>query len=424
MRFLLLNQFFVPDLAPTGRLLADVAGEIAARGHSVTVICARAAYADSGGLASARAGLQSRASIRVLHTPCFPFARRPAARLLSYVSFYLGALWHSLFASGCDVVVTMTTPPLLCLIGTLLKKLRGVRHYIWEMDLYPDLAIALGVLSPRSALARILGGLARYCRRHADGVIVLGPCMRDRVVVQGVPPARVHTVENWADGAFIRPRPFPPLPLVVLYSGNLGLAHDIDTIGAAMDELKADERFRFVFAGGGARRAALEEFCRRKAIANATWMPYQDWERLPAHLSTCHIGLVTQTPASLGALVPGKIHALMAAGRPLLFIGPREATAARIIERFACGWQVDPGDASGLVALLRLLAASPHLAVDAGLRARRAFIENYDLPLGVSSILEIVGPHPERERQSGQPISIETPCTRRCSWGSPLLPSR
>jgi glycosyltransferase involved in cell wall biosynthesis len=392
MRFLFLNQFFPPDFAPTGQLLGDVVAEIAERGHLATVIAARAAYAGVSGDAGERAA----AGIRILRTRCLPFGHGRAARLLSYASFYAGALWRS-FGCECDAVVTMTTPPLLSLAGTLLKKLRGVRHYIWEMDLYPEVAVALGVLDGRSVLTRVLARLANYSRRNADGVIVLGPCMRDRVIVTGVPAARVHIAENWADGAAVRPRPFPPADrLVVMYSGNLGLAHETATIAAAMEALGEDDRFHFVFAGGGARRAELEEFCRLRAMTNVTWRSYEAWDSLGAHLSACHIGLVTQTPASLGTLVPGKIYALMAAGRPLLYIGPRAATAARIVERFQCGWQIDAGDAEGLVALLRRLAAEPWRIAEAGARARAAFVTNYDLPAAVSTVLGAMGLAPAR----------------------------
>jgi colanic acid biosynthesis glycosyl transferase WcaI len=377
VKVLLMNQFFAPSPAPTGQLLADVAREIAARGHSATVVCATAA--------------PSTASVRILHTPCTRFSRGCRGRLLSYASFYLGALWRGLCASGTDVVVTMTTPPLLCLIGTLLKGLRGVRHYIWEMDVYPDIAEAVGVLAPGSVLTRAIGALADYSRRKADGVIALGPCMRERLIARSVPAGRIRTVENWADGALIRPRPFPPPePFVLLYSGNLGLAHDADTIAAAMDRLKDDARFRFVFAGGGSRRAALETFCRSRGISNTLWMPYQSQEDLSAHLAACHVGLVTQAPASFGAVVPSKLYALMAGGRPVLFIGPRQATPALVIEKFRCGWQIDPGDSSALTDLLRLLAASPQLAQEAGVRAREAFVARYDLPVGVSGILDAI----------------------------------
>jgi colanic acid biosynthesis glycosyl transferase WcaI len=376
MRVLLMNQFFPPGVAPTGQLLADVARELAARGHSVRVVC--------GGGAPPAAG------VRILRVPATCFTRGRAGRLLSYASFYLGALWHGLWAPQVDLVVTLTTPPLLCLIGTLLAKLRGARHTIWEMDVYPDIAEAAGVLRQGSLVARAVGVLADYSRRNAAAVIALGPCMRERLLARGVPHVRVAA--NWADGARIRPRPFPPFePLTVLYSGNLGLAHDSETIAAAMDRLKDDSRFRFVFAGGGGRRAALQTFCRSREIPTVRWMPYRNSEDLPAHLADCHIGLVTQTVESLGAVVPSKVYALMAAARPILFIGPRQATPARVIEEFGCGWQIDPGDPEALAVLLRLLAASPQLIEEAGARARKAFAAHFDLPAGVARILEILG---------------------------------
>jgi glycosyltransferase involved in cell wall biosynthesis len=203
--------------------------------------------------------------------------------------------------------------------------------------------------------------------------------MRERLIARGVPANRIRIVENWADGALIRPRPFPaPEPLVLLYSGNLGLAHDIDTLAGAVDRLKDDHRFRFVFAGSA-------------RIAGALWAPYQDKEDLSSHLAACHVGLVTQTPRSLGAVVPSKLYALMAAGRPVLFIGPRQATVAGVIERCRCGWQIDPGDSTALTKLLALLAASPQLVKEAGVRARAGFLEHYDLPRGVGGILAVLG---------------------------------
>jgi colanic acid biosynthesis glycosyl transferase WcaI len=392
MRLLLFNQFFAPDPAPTGQYLADVASEAAAHGHAVSVVCSRTAYAGSGSATSRLAG------VRVFETPCVRFGHGVVARLLSYASFYLGALWHGLFSPHADAVLTLTTPPMLSLIGTILKKLRGSRHYIWEMDVYPDVAVALGVLSPRSLLTRALGIVADYCRRHADGIVVLGPCVRERLIRHGLSPGKIEVVENWADGVFIRPRPFPPLdPLVLLYSGNLGLAHDTETLGAAMAQLKDDARFRFLFAGGGPRRQALETFCRIRSLANTAWMPYQEHESLPDHFAACHIGLVTQVPSSLGTVVPSKIYALMAAGRPVLFIGPSQATPAILIEKYRCGWHIEPGDADGAAGLLRLLAASPQLILDAGARAREAFVAHYDLPSGVAGILRVLGVTRTRE---------------------------
>lgn len=386
MRYLLLNQFFAPDPAPTGQLLADLARELAARGHSVTVICSRTSYAAP----HSPAVLPHAPSLSIVFTPSPPFGRTLPARLLSYLSFYLGALWHGLRLPRPDVVITLTTPPLLATVGTILKKFRNTRHYVWEMDVYPDIAVALGVLSPRSLLTRAISAIADRCRRQADGVIVLGPCMRGRLLAHGI-GANVHVAENWADGAQIRPAPLPPSGhFTVLYSGNLGLAHDTASISAAMERLKDDSRFRFVFAGGGRRRPALERFCRKAGIGNAAFTGYAASAQLSSHLAACHIGLVTQTTASLGAVVPSKVYALMAAGRPILYIGPRKSTAAGILEKFHCGWQVDPGDSGSVIQLLDMLAMHPEVVARAGARARAAFEARYDRPAALRRILDVL----------------------------------
>lgn len=387
---LLLNQFYPPDAAPTGRLAADLVRHLAAQGHPVTVVCGRSRYE------RAKAALaiepEAHPRVRIVRLPNLPFARNAPARLLSYFSYFAGAMLYSLWARRPTVVLTLTTPPLLSLVGTLLKKLRGARHYIWEMDSYPDVTTDVGALRAGSWLARVLTAIGDYSHRQADGVIALGPCMQERLISHGLPPSKIHVAENWADGNLIQPTSPPPDGcFTVLYSGNLGLVHEIDTICAAMDRLNGDQRFRFVFAGAGPRRPALEDFCRAHAIRTARFLPYQPSTGLGEHFGACHVGLVTQNPACLGSIVPSKIYSVMAAARPILFIGPRAATPARILERYQCGWQIDPGDVEALASLLRLLVADPELLRQAGLRARQAFLQHYDLPVGVARICFILG---------------------------------
>ena len=260
------------------------------------------------------------------------------------------------------------------------------------MDLYPDIAVDLGVLHPRSWLTRLIGASLDASRRRADGIVALGESMRRRLVLRGIPDANIHVAENWADGREIRPLPFPaPSPLRILYSGNLGLAHDLDTVRGAIHHFRSDPRFHFDFAGAGAQRPAFESFCRAQLIANVSFTGYRPRHDLARALAACHIGLVTQKPATLGSVVPSKTYGLMAAGRPILYIGPRDATPATIIARYHCGWQIDPGDTATLIALLDHLAASPNLIRDAGAKARDAFLQHYDLPIGVARICSILG---------------------------------
>ena len=381
MRILVLNQFFWPDTAPTGALAADVVRALAARGHRVTVLCARNRYAQISSAAQAPPA-------EIVRVACPRYSRRAGGRLLSWTSFLLAAAWRSLRLPPPDVVLAMTTPPGLSRIGLLLKRRYGARLWIWEMDLYPDVAAATGTLAPASRLYRAADRILTAARRQADGILALGECMKERLVAKGVDPARIVVAENWADAEEIQPRPFPVLPpLKLLYSGNLGLAHDTETIFEAIRRLGGAAPIQFRFAGDGALRAAFEGRCRASGLGCVSFEPYCERERLAASLADCHIGLVTLRPACAGTVVPSKLYPLLAAGRPVLFIGPEESTAARLIERHGCGWVVRPGRPDAAAALLCKLAAEPQRIFEAGARGRRALEQHYDVRLGVARIV-------------------------------------
>ncbi len=397
MKILLLNQFFWPDSAATSQLLTDLARGLAEQGHTVYAISA------DGGYAVSAAG--SPPPVEIHRVKALPFARGKIGRVLSYLSFYVSAAVRGLTLPRPDLVLTLTTPPLLSLLGNLISALRGSRHFIWEMDVYPDVAIDLNYFKAGGLADRITGLLADFSRRHADGIIALGECMKDRLVRRGIDPQRISIAHNWADAAAIHPldRPGNPRQLVLLYSGNLGLAHDLDTLTESMRQLRTDDRFHFLFVGSGGRRQQLADFCQEHDIHSLELRPYVQRESLSASLSAGDIGLVTQREACCGSVVPSKVYGLMAAGRPILFIGPGNATPARIVERFSCGWHVNCNDSGALTALLKYLADHPSEVAKAGRNARKALLENYDLPLGVNRIVHILGAGPETPASPLQP---------------------
>jgi glycosyltransferase involved in cell wall biosynthesis len=385
MHILILNQFFWPDAAATSQHLTDLVRHLAGLGRQVTVICGSSSYHPSKQTSPAPPA-------RIVRVREWPFSRRLPSRLLSYGTFLVAAAWRALLAPKPDLVLTMTTPPGLSLIGTLLKGLRGVRHVNWEMDLYPDVAVGLAMVRPRNPLVTLARWALDFGRRHADATIALGECMRDRLIGHGLLAGRIRVSEVWTDGRPIQVLPFPPPePLRILYSGNLGMAHEIETILAVLDRLKSDPRFEFVFQGGGPRRAELERFCAAHHISNVTFAGYRPMSEMAESLGGAHVGLVTQCDATLGTVVPSKMYTFMAAGRPVLFIGPEESTAARAVRRFGCGWQVRCGDTAALAALLESLASHFEKIQEAGKLAREAFSSYYDLPIGVQRMAEAMG---------------------------------
>lgn len=389
MRMLFINQFFWPDSSATSQQLTDLVAGLASRGEQVEVLCG-----DSGGYAAA-AGLDAPPA-KVHRVKALPFTRGRIGRVLSYMSFYGSAFARGITLHRPDVVVSMTTPPLISLLGSCIKLLRGSRHFIWEQDVYPDIAVDLQHISEGGLLHRITGKLADLSRRHADGIIVLGECMRDRIVGRGVSPDKIFVAEHWASSTAITPmaRPGDPAELVLLYSGNLGLAHDLDTVLGAMRKLRDDTRFRFVFVGTGGQRKTLTAFCETHAVRSVEMRPFVARDKLSEGLAVGDIGLVTQQESACGSVVPSKVYGILAAARPILFIGPAAATPARIIRRHGCGWHVECGEVESVTSLLQHLANNRQLVTEAGQRARLALLDFYDLPQSVDRIGDILGASP------------------------------
>ena len=396
-RIIVISQFFGPDQSAVGQFLADFADGAAAAGHDVSVICGADDYA-AGDVAprsndqrenpeSTAESRTGRGAIRIARVRTAAFSQSKMRKLLSYATFYLGAVWRALCISRPDVVVTLTAPPGLAWIGWLAQRVRGCRHVAWEMDLYPDIAVALDI--PVAAwTSRILD----FPRRRADVIIAPGDCMKARLLQHRIPEDRITVAENWADGSFIFPRPFPESsPMRILYSGNLGLAHDVETIRAVMEHLADRPDFLFVFAGGGLARRELMEFCQKHGIGNTSFQGYVRLQDLGASLAECQIGLVTQKRTTLGAIVPSKTYGLMAAARPVLYIGPASATPGVLIRKFDCGWQFDPGDEAGVAALLLRLIQDPAELQRKGQNGRKAFVESYDRPAGVARVMRAMG---------------------------------
>lgn len=406
MRVLLLNQFFWPDASATSQLLTDLARSLVDQGHDVTVICS-----EKGGYAVAANDLDA-PPVSVHRVRALPFVRGIVGRLLSYLSFFVSAAGRGLLLHKQDLVVTLTTPPLLSLLGTLIKFVRGSKHFIWEMDVYPDVAVDLGYLKEGGVSERAVGFLADASRRYADGIIALGQCMKERLETHGLPSEKIFVADNWADAEAIQPMPRlgSPEKLVLLYSGNLGLAHDLTTITASIFSLRADDRFRFLFVGSGGRRAELSAFVEQQGIGSVELRPYVQRDSLGESLALGDIGLVTQRQACCGSVVPSKVYGLLAAGRPILFVGPVNATPARIIAQFDCGWHVEVGDDARLTDLLRHLADHPEEVKRAGVLARRALMDHFDLRHGVARLLTILDAHrslPENRRFS--PLAQHSP---------------
>jgi len=338
---LFLNRVYPPADGATGKLLAELAPALVQRGHRVTVVTAESG---AGGKPGEHVN-----GVQVERVHGLPFTRASHwRRALSYLSLYPALLWCALRLPRADVVVTLTDPPLLLLLGVLIKTVKGSRHIHWAQDLYPELAEEMKVLPQGGVVARTLRWLSTGGLRHADRVIAVGRCMKARIIARGVKPTAVQIIPNWghsaeATGGSRVANPFRVEHelggrFVVMYSGNLGLAHPFEAILDAAERLRESHPTAlFLFVGSGPRLHWVREQVLKRSLHNVRFLPFQPKEKLAHSLAAADIHLASMQHELCGLVVPSKVYGVMAAGRPCVFLGPEESEAAQFILQHGCG---------------------------------------------------------------------------------------
>jgi glycosyltransferase involved in cell wall biosynthesis len=382
MNVLLLNQFFHPDLSATSQLATELAEDLVAAGFGVTAVASRGTYLGGGrlprrdrhrGVEIVRVGATSLGKRTVLH------------RALDYASFHAAAALALARLPRHDVVVALTTPPLVAATALVARTLKGSRLVCWVQDLYPEVAVAMGALREGSLAARAMAAVSRAAHSRADRVVALGDAMAARCVAAGARADRTVVVPNWSDPASVRPVAHEANPLraalaggaraVVMHSGNMGRVHDVATLLGAARLLSRRGDVRFVFVGDGARRGEVEAAAR--ALPNVGLAPYAPRDRLAESLAAADLHLVALLPEAEGLVEPSKLYGIMAAGRPVVLVGPAGSEAARTVVREGCGVVVRNGDAEGLAAAIADLVAHDDARRAMGERARRALEARY-----------------------------------------------
>ncbi len=371
MRIIFINRFYWPDEPATAQLLTDLAEALAARGHDVTVITSRPA-GHSGSGAETHAGVRVfrvRSSHRGPH--------QLVGRAVDFITFLFGACWRLLWtAHQGDLVVAMTDPPSLGVAVWPVAWVKRARCLHWVQDIYPEVAL---VLAP-GPLIRALGAVVRpgrnFAWKHSAGCVVLGRDMADFIAQTGVSLQKITVIPNWAP-AGLEPQPRAAADqlraawnlqgrFVVAYSGNLGRVHDLHPVLAVAKALHDEPRIVFVFIGGGAQRAALENAVAAGRLTNVRFHAAQPRAELAATLALGDVHLVTLRAGCEALVFPSKLYGIAAVGRPVLFIGPRDCELSRLIAGRGFGFAFPRDETAAIADRLRQLAVNPGLCAELG----------------------------------------------------------
>jgi glycosyltransferase involved in cell wall biosynthesis len=397
VRLIILNQFFYPDHSATSQLMTDLAESLVERGVDVTALAGRGLY--NGG--ERLAPCEVYRGVRIERAWTTGFGKGSAVkRLCDYLSFYLGASWKLLRLPKHDVVMALTTPPLIGLVALIIGRLRGMRVVALVQDVYPDIAVSLGSLGRRSPATLLLNYLSRLALRKSDRIVVLGECMQERVIekIGERFSSRVDVIHNWADGLAIKPLDGEENPFsteqnlngkfVVIFSGNLGRVNEFSTALEAALILRESTDILFLFVGEGARRAEIENYIETHNLDNVRMLPYQPRAALRYSLAAGDVSLVTLSSGLAGLCVPSKSYGILAAGRPILFVGDSKSCIARIITDNKCGAVVSSGDSHLLAEVISDWSSDKAALSKLNLAARKTFEQHFDRRQAVNAYLE------------------------------------
>lgn len=285
-----------------------------------------------------------------------------ARRVFTWLVYCLQAfLWVWRFPSQVPLLV-FSNPPFLCWLGYVLKRLRGQSYAVMVHDIYPDILVGLKKIAETHPLVRLWRRLNRVAYENAQVVMTLGDVMADNLAKQfdaeKTRAGRVHVVYPWVDTDLFKPIPKTENwfaqkynqvdKLTVMYSGNMGLGHDIETILAAAWRLRDDPHIHFMFIGAGPKWKLVDETIHAERLTNVTLLPWQPEEILPYVFATADVGVVSLDDGLQGLAVPSKTFYMMAVGAAILGLSKRPSDLQLVIERYQCGVCVEPGDVEGL----------------------------------------------------------------------------
>jgi glycosyltransferase involved in cell wall biosynthesis len=381
----IVNQFFPPDYAATGQLIEELAHNLKGFGR-IDVFTSQPSYAfDCND--SPRTERHDSLLVRRSQSARF-WPRRIRGKAVAGAIFFVRTALHLLrHADSRKLVLLTTAPPFLPLLGYLLSRVCKIRYVCLLYDLYPDIAIELGVVAKKHWIAKLWDRFNCLTWKHAAAIIVLSETMKERILAKqpGI-ASKIVVIPSWVDAEQIVPIEKQDNwfaqqhglvePFTVLYSGNMGRCHDLDTLFHAIILLR-DTPIRFVFIGSGDKRQQFQQRVSELGLTNCLFLPYQPRENLPFSLTACDVSIVSISAGMEGLVAPSKLYSALASGRPIVSICPENSYLNEVFDRANCGTTVRNGDSQGLAEYLYRLSKNPRLTRQLGFAGREYCRQNY-----------------------------------------------
>ncbi|BAQ65348.1 glycosyltransferase family 4 protein [Geminocystis sp. NIES-3709] len=398
---LILNQFFPPDYAPTGQLIEELAIALSEKGMKVRVFSGQPAYAFDTKEAPRDEIIKGVNIKRTRSSRVWP--DRIRGKAVNSILFFIRAFFHLIrYQKTDDLLIITTAPAFMTWLGFFAHLIWRKKYICIIYDLYPNILYQLKVLPKNHAIVKLWGILNHHTWINAQEIIVLSDSMKKRII-ESCPSIKhkITVVHNWADGNMIKPLNKEDnwfaqqyglhTKFTIIYSGNMGRCHDMDTIiSAAYLLTEYQDNFQFLFIGSGAQQKPLKDKMDKLGLKNVLFLPYQKKEILPYSLTACDISLISIAEDMDGVVAPSKLYSTLAAGNVVGVICPETSFLTQLVVKAQCGESFRNGDAEGLANFFLNLYHNKKLCEKMGYNARQYFCNNFSKNIAVDKYMEII----------------------------------
>ena len=383
-RLILVSEHYQPSTGATAQLMRDLSIGLANSGWEITVLTATVADPSNdiqNPCRIRRLGVQHRAA---------DANQSVVGKILAGLQFLLSCLiWCSRCSQQGDVMLIVSNPPFIGIVGPLLKILRGIPYLFLFQDLFPRSAVLSGVLPAKGLTTQTWRGLMQWVCRQSAATVVLNQSMAKRLEEESRKPLPLYVIHNWAiehgSGA---PRSKNPFALehhfqdrfTVQYSGNFGRLHDIETLIASAATLQNESSLQFLFIGGGIKQQVIRE----ARLNNVLLLPYQARHQLPDTLAACALACICLIPGAEETMAPCKLYGILASGRGLVLIARTHCELAQMVQHEGIGIVVAPGESQQLAQQLKQLSNDPDEVAAMGKRAKRLYERRFGFERSLS----------------------------------------
>jgi glycosyltransferase involved in cell wall biosynthesis len=390
MHILLIHQAFAALDEPGGTRHHELARSLVQRGHRLTIIASPISYLTGAKRSDQHAFIvrtELEPGIQLLRCNTYHALHRSFVhRVISFIGFMLSSFIAGLQVRKVDLVWGTSPPIFQGVTAWLLARLKRVPFLFEVRDLWPEFAIAVGVLRNRT-LIRLSLWLEGFLYRHADRVVINSPGFREHVSRRGA--RRVELVPNGADPSMFDPddhgETFRSLhhltdKYVVMYAGAHGMSNDLGVLLESARLLADDPRIQVVFLGDGKEKPALQAQAVALRLNNVSFIPSVPKDEITSALAAADTGVAILKPVdAYKTTYPNKVFDYMCAGRPVLLA--IDGVIREVVQTANCGIYTPPGDPAALAQAVRTLAADPARSREVGLNGRRYVEVHFNRPV-------------------------------------------